>query len=433
MQHRGGLCSWIVLLAAIGLLAVAPEMARAQLVSSGQDPLFAPQKAAPNNFGRQVHFVPNSFLFWNSPLFATTELPVGCSGSDCSPIPAYADVLLENSNFVQCKGGPYALCYYSGPDEGGSESTNLSCELTSDGQFANCNCYAIPYGTYFVDLNAILNYSVYLQTIAVCGVDGSRCSGKPNLAPVCRYINNNKLIPGADMVSTFSFDCIGTDGIGSTNCTQAEPYAGCMTAPCHLTRDTAKTGIVQCSCPIYDGPYQVGLDNEQCTLDDNLVWSAAYNPNLTGTSPSTTGCFPDAPGTLGCPLLPPAPPPYTPPAGINCKEVCQEYTTCRNSKGIEAGYTCDSTLCTAQCNDRDLSQAACKGLTADGQVFGACDISEIAKAEEAAGCSCCASQLCGCSPNKRTNKAIYDLVQRQRQRGINSQCDQNGTLCGTPR
>ncbi len=419
------------LLVTILLMMLIPALARAQVLGAGRNPLLdlAPplpgNSALPGLPGPIVHFVPNTFLFWNNPLFATTELPAGCSGSGCTPTPAYANILLENSNFVQCKGGPYALCYYSGPDTG---SPNLSCVPTADGKFANCTCYQIPYGTYFVDINAILNYSVYLQTIAVCGSDGSKCSGHPNRAPVCGYINNQKLIPGADMVSTFSFDCIPTNGIGGTSCGQAQ-YAGCMTAPCFKTRDTAKTGTVTCSCPLYDGQYQVGQNDEECSLSDSLVWSAANNPSETGTSPTTTGCFPGAPGSLGCPLL--TQPIPAPPAGINCPAVCQEFATCRNVLGIEAGYTCDATQCTAGCNDRDLTQVACRGRTADGRILGACDVSAIAQAEEAAGCSCCASQICGCNPNKQTNNAIYDLVQAQQKRGINSQCDQNGTLCGT--
>jgi hypothetical protein len=414
-------------------LTLEPAITRAQISPlPGRNPLTDLQPAAAasfNPFGRQVHFVPNTFLFWNNPLFATTKLPERCQGSACTPVPAYANVLLQNSNFLQCKGGPFALCYYSGPSNGGTGSADLSCELTPDGKFANCNCYQIPYGTYFVDINAILNYPVYLQTIATCGKDGSLCEDQPNKAPVCGYINTQSLIPGADMLSAFSFDCIPTNGLGVTSCGQA-PYAGCMTAPCYRTRDTAKTGIVQCSCPIYNGPYQLGEDDQECSLGDDLVWSAAYNPSESGTTPTTTGCFPDAPGALGCPLLlQPIPPP---PAGINCQQVCQEYTTCRNSKGIQAGYTCDSTLCTAQCNDRDLSQEACSGLTTEGRIVSACDISEIAKAEEAAGCSCCASQLCGCTANTQTQHAIYDLNALQNARGITTQCDQNGTLCGTP-
>ena len=425
-----------ILLATICLLMAtfAPAIARAQLQPlPGRSPLIDLQPAPAasiNPLGRQVHFVPNTFLFWNNPLFATTKLPQGCTGKNCTYVPAYANILLQNSNFLQCKGGPFALCYYSGPSEGGTGSADLSCELTPDGKFANCNCYQIPYGTYFVDINAILNYGVYLQTVATCGKDGSRCQHQPNMAPVCNYINNQTLIPGADLLSAFSFDCIPTNGLGITNCEQA-PYAGCMTAPCYRTSDTAKTGIVQCSCPVYNGPYQVGEDYQECTLGDDLVWSAAYNPNGTGTTPVTTGCFPDAPGALGCPLLPRQTNPYVPPAGISCTKVCQEYATC-SSKGIQAGYTCDSTLCTAQCDDRDLSSQACAGLTTDGRIASACDISEIAKTEEAAQCSCCASQLCHCNANTPTQQAIYDLNALQRDRGITPQCDQNGTLCGTP-
>jgi hypothetical protein len=61
-----------------------------------------------------------------------------------------------------------------------------------------------------------------------------------------------------------------------------------------------------------------------------------------------------------------------------------------------------------------------------------CDVSEIIKAEEAAQCSCCASQLCGCETNRQTNTTIASLVQQQRDLGIKPQCDINGTLCGSP-
>jgi hypothetical protein len=58
---------------------------------------------------------------------------------------------------VPCRGGPFALCYYSGPSSG---SEDLSCKLTPDGKYANCQCFDIPYGVYFIDINAILNDSV---------------------------------------------------------------------------------------------------------------------------------------------------------------------------------------------------------------------------------------------------------------------------------
>ncbi|HVA79560.1 MAG TPA: hypothetical protein VNF29_01400 [Candidatus Binataceae bacterium] len=122
-------------------------------------------------------------------------------------------------NFVPCRGGPYALCYYSGPSTG---SADLSCTLTPDGHYANFNCFDIPYGVYFVDINAILNHDVNLRTVAQCGSDGSKC-GTLNSAPVCNSVNQGNLIPGAEMFSTFSFDCVPTNGLGQTSCTQAPP------------------------------------------------------------------------------------------------------------------------------------------------------------------------------------------------------------------
>ena len=363
-----------------------------------------------------VHFVPNSRAFWSNPQNWTTGYG-----------PAYANILLEASNFVPCRGGPFALCYYSGPNSGPED---LSCTLTPDGEYANCQCFDIPYGVYFVDINAILNYSVYQNTVAQCGSDGSKCA-TVNSAPVCQSVNQGKLIPGATMYSTFSFDCIPTNGIGQTSCTTA-PYAGCMTAPCLATN---QPGIVRCSCPTFPGPYQVGQNGQACTLGDGLVWSAAYAPPAPWQSaatraepaavPSPGACVPDAPGGYGCPLYEPGSTILPPDSGVDCQKVCTEYGTCPHAKGVQAGYTCDATLCTDECSDRDLVGTACSALPK-------CDISEIVKAEEAAQCSCCASQLCGCTPNAGTNKAIASLNQQQRDLGITPQCDINGTLCGTP-
>lgn len=336
--------------------------------------------------------------------------------------PAFADILLEPTNFLPCVGGPYALCYYSGPE-------TETCVVAPGGGFANCKCFEIPYGLYFVDINAILNLNIYIDTIEQCGTDGSMCQ-LPNSAPVCTNINDGTFIPGTDMISTFSFDCIPSEGIGNTNCPQDQDmqslYAGCMTAPC--TR-TAEEGIVNCLCPTFDGPYQIGLNNQSCNLgSDNLgsdmVWSAAFNPNDTGTTPTppTDGCFPDAPESLGgCPLITdaiPAPPPI-----IDCSDVCQEYEDCQDSNGIELGYTCDATLCTSQCNGRDIVGDACSGLQA-------CPVTAIIALEVAAGCSCCASQICGCDANSATEQMIFDLNMEQRTSDIVPQCDLNGTLCG---
>jgi hypothetical protein len=156
-----------------------------------------------------------------------------------------------------------------------------------------------------------------------------------------------------------------------------------------------------------------------------MVWSAAFNPNAEDTSPILPPgvCIPDAPvSNGGCPLLtkneiPP------PPADIDCGKVCQEYEDSQDVSGIELGFTCDATLCTSACNDRDLVDIACSGLQALG-------VTEIIKLEVEAGCSCCASQICGCDANPKTEQAIFDLNKRQRNRGITPQCDINDTLCG---
>jgi hypothetical protein len=375
----------------------------------------------------QVHFVPNSHAFWSNPKNWTTSYG-----------PAYADITLAPSNFVPCRGGPYALCYYSGPNTG---SQDLSCTLTPDGKYANCQCYDIPYGVYFVDINGILNHKVYEDTISKCGADGSAC-GTINSAPVCQQVSQGTLMPGSSVFSTFSLACIPTNGIGVTDCAQA-PYAGCMTAPCSRSD---QPGLVKCSCPVFDGPYQVGQNDQACTLGSDLVWSAAYAPPATPTAtptmatgslpdapqsvaaspaiPSPGACLPDAPGGMGCPLYIPGTTVLPPDSGVDCAKVCDEYDSCKQPGGTQAGYTCDATLCTDGCNDRDLLSPACSGLSG-------CDISEIVKAETAASCSCCASQLCGCNPTVKTNNAIFALNQQQRDRDIKPQCDINGTLCGT--
>ncbi|HSZ24031.1 MAG TPA: hypothetical protein VK782_12860 [Candidatus Sulfotelmatobacter sp.] len=384
-----------------------------------------------------VHFDPNSHAFWSDQANWTTVFG-----------PAYADITLTSTNFVPCRGGPYALCYYSGPSTGAED---LSCTLTADGNYANCQCFDIPYGVYFVDINAILNHDVYEKTVAQCGADGSQCATL-NSAPVCANVNQGNLIPGSSVYSTFSFDCVPENGLGLTDC-GAALYAGCMTAPCFKTN---QAGIVNCSCPVFDGPYQVGQNDQACTLGGDLTWSAAYappaatptatplaadrsanaykmmradsnddsEPAVPAAVPSAPACLPDAPGGFGCPLYVPGTTMLPPDSGVDCAKVCDEYHSCLQPKGAQAGFTCDATLCTDECNDRDLVSTACSGLSG-------CEISEIVKAKTAADCSCCASQLCQCDPSVKTNKAISALNQQQRDRGIKPQCDINGTLCGS--
>jgi hypothetical protein len=74
-----------------------------------------------------------------------------------------------------------------------------------------------------------------------------------------------------------------------------------------------------------------------------------------------------------------------------------------------------------------LGEQACSGLNPV-----ACQLTTIAQVEELAGCSCCASQICGCQPDVATNEEIFVLNEQQREMGITPQCDINGTLCGAP-
>lgn len=192
--------------------------------------------------------------------------------------PPWADIVTAQSNFLECKGASVALCYYSGP------GPTTPCTLDGLG-IANCTCYEIPSGQrYFVDINAILNLDVYLKTAARCGKDGSKCrpTGKIE-APVCDAINNNTLIPGADLVSAFSLYLEKTFPVDPTTCSTPAAYAGCMTAPCKRTgKKDPNTGLplVQCGCPTFTGPYQVGtqISQDQCVLGGNYIWSAAYQP-----------------------------------------------------------------------------------------------------------------------------------------------------------
>ena len=325
--------------------------------------------------------------------------------------PAWADVSLSSSDFLPCF-GPYALCYYA------------NCTLSEDGTVSDCPCYAW-YGPSFVDINAILNADSYQATVAQCTADPASCQ-VVNGAPVCGDLNSGTFYEGVNRISTFSFYLPPGATRGLTDCSdQPGPYAGCMTAPCAGPTPNADGSVsIRCDCPIYDGPFQIGTA-ASCEDASGQAWSAAYNPTPAPSNPCdivSGGCIPDAPPeNCGCPLytsttvLPPG-------SGVDCGKVCEEYNSCRRQDtGIQLGYTCDATLCTSLTSALVLD--ACLGLEK-------CDLSEIFKAEKAASCSCCASQLCNCDAETATQNKIFELDAAQRATGEQPQCDYNGTLCG---
>lgn len=206
------------------------------------------------------HFVPNSQEFWDFPRHWTTNYG-----------PAYRDTVEDSTNFLACT-AQFAFCADSG-------AKPLPCKLSDDGRFANCTCL-VEHGANFVVITAILNYGVYLDTIKVCGTNGASCT-LPDEAPVCRFLKNGELIPGAELISTFdttTVQSIGNAGKPTgpkvTNCDG--PFAGCMTAPCQFTRNDQ----AECSCPVFWGRFQLFGDGAQCDLGPGLVPSASYHPKL---------------------------------------------------------------------------------------------------------------------------------------------------------
>ena len=170
------------------------------------------------------------------------------------------------SYFVPCT-GKYASCFQSGAEA-------LPCKLMPDGHFASCTC-TVQDGLNFVVMTAILNDAVYRATILACGSSGRRCHTKDS-APVCRYLRDGRLIPGADVISDFSQDA--SDSVnGSAPVTSCEgSFAGCMTAPCTFNDD----GTAECSCPVFHGRFKLAGSDQECTLGDDLVPSASYTPAL---------------------------------------------------------------------------------------------------------------------------------------------------------
>jgi hypothetical protein len=211
-------------------------------------------------FAQQANLSPNRIEFWENSEHWTTNFG-----------PAFRDTVQGVSYFLPCT-EQFALCFHSGaaPD---------TCTQNSTGRFAKCIC-TVSTAVNYVLISAILNYNVYQQTVAACGIDGSGCQ-KPDSAPVCQYLANGKLLPGAKVISTYDFtsysdviEALKEGPSGVTQCTGA--YAACMTAGCTLQKD----GTALCKCPIFHGKFQLDGPDAQCNLGDNLVPSASYSPLL---------------------------------------------------------------------------------------------------------------------------------------------------------
>lgn len=329
--------------------------------------------------------------------------------------PAWVDVVMAPTEWVTCF-GPYALCYYA----------NCVPSPGSNGTVVDCPCFEW-FGTNFILMDSILNLDLYQQTLAFCNSNPGVCN-QPNTAPVCKAIIEGTFMNGAHRISTFGFYRAKEEPIGSTDCTnQPGLYGGCMTAPCFdptIIGPDPKTLLFNCQCPTFDGPFQVGRSNLPCDISP-MVYSAAFNPNTPPSNPCdmVDGCVPDAPvENCGCGLFVPGETVLPPDSGVDCTKVCDEYDACVRFDKVQLGFTCDATICTS--DTHELVFDACFGLQN-------CDLTEVFKAEKAAQCSCCASQLCNCQPNVITNKRIGELNEVQRQNGETPQCDINNTLCGT--
>jgi hypothetical protein len=232
--------------------------------------------------------------------------------------PAKSDIVVvfgkgtptDSTNMLECPSGPYALCFASGPRvKTGSNPNNkaLPCVVDPSGKTASCSCIYFTSGTSYVDINGILNLNAWYETVAACGKLGERCrniknskscagstTGDCKTAPVCQYVRGQNpadpatsLVPGAAAISAFSLALAADYDMNSVTSCPSGRYAGCMTAAC--TFPDGKTppsgAVVQCSCPIAEGPFQVGEVQPDgspypCSLEPGLVWSGSNTVNL---------------------------------------------------------------------------------------------------------------------------------------------------------
>jgi hypothetical protein len=233
----------------------------------------------------------------------------GPAQADVIVVPPNATVAAATSspNMLSCQGGAYALCFFSGPPgiiSGGKQA--LPCTLRPGGLVADCTCQYYSSGTYYVDMNGILNQGAYYQTVSQCGPEGAgcrnivscppgtQCPSSPSQAQVCTYVNNqplgnpaNSFYPKAQVISTFSFAMSPPNGpykLATKPPACNGKYAGCMTAACKFADGSLPSShhngdAIQCECPVYDGDYQVGADGQSCTIPSSdgktYVWSAS--------------------------------------------------------------------------------------------------------------------------------------------------------------
>ena len=223
--------------------------------------------------------------------------------------PPRADYITDLSQFLVCKGNPYALCYYSGPAQAPNGNVPALPCVKGDG-FATCTCYAVEDAPSinYVALWSILNPGVLRETVVACGVDGEHCLNMSNetgdcetnpkanpdcqTAPVCKYLgtiasedgtptSTQILYDEGALISTFATMSATLYGVGTTSC-DSGLYAGCMTAPCGpsypLTLDGTEYTLTDCECPTYRGDYQFGMPKSKiadCPLPEPNIWSAA--------------------------------------------------------------------------------------------------------------------------------------------------------------
>jgi hypothetical protein len=206
----------------------------------------------------QPKFVPNDQKFWDNSENWTTDYG-----------PAYRDTVVTPADMVPCN-GPFALCFTSGPEP-------LPCVPTPDGRFANCTC--TPHtGLNFVLISAILNFDVWLDTVAFCS--SNDCTIE-DAAPVCAAIKSGKFIPGADLISTFDpsskqeiIDILEGTPPKPLVCPKA-PYAACMTAACKQKKGENPV----CTCPVFNGVFQLPTPGAVCDPGDNLIPSSSFSPS----------------------------------------------------------------------------------------------------------------------------------------------------------